>query len=343
MKAIIYTEPKQSRLVSDRPLPQIRENTVVVKVVAVALNPTDWKHVAMGMAKEGCLLGVDYAGTVEQSNSPEWKKGDRIAGFVHGGNANNIEDGSFAEYIVAPLATALRIPENVSFEEASTLGCGVTTVGQGLFEKDYGLGLNLPTNPITTPATVLINGGSSATGTLGIQFAKKAGYTVIATCSPKNFDLARSRGADEVFDSRDPATGKKINEFTQNSLRYAWDCLGGKESGQLCAEALTTNPGASFATIRSTEFPRQDVKYFMTMAYVGIGEDFDKGQSQSRDNQGHAQWQRGFWKIAHDLLAEGQLKVHPVRAEKGGLEGVLKGLDELQEGNVSGQKLVYSL
>lgn len=176
MKAVVYTEPKQMRLVADRPLPQIRPNTVIVKVVAVALNPTDWKHVSFGMAKEGCVIGVDYAGTVEQSNSPEWKKGDRIAGFVHGGNSCNIEDGSFAEYIVAPLSTAMKIPSNVSFEDASTLGCGVTTVGQGIFEPGYGLGLNMPTNPTKTPDTLLISGGSSATGSLGIQFAKEFGF-----------------------------------------------------------------------------------------------------------------------------------------------------------------------
>jgi NADPH:quinone reductase-like Zn-dependent oxidoreductase len=173
MKAIIFTEPKQTRLVTDRPLPQIRNNTLLVKVAAVALNPTDWKHVSFGMAKEGCVLGVDYAGVVEQSNSPGWTKGDRICGFAHGGNSCNPEDGTFAEYIVAPLSTAIKIPPGVSFEAASTLGCGITTVGQGLFESDYGLGLNPPSNPITTQAPVLIYGGSSATGSLGIQFAKE--------------------------------------------------------------------------------------------------------------------------------------------------------------------------
>lgn len=173
MKAIIYTEPKQTRLVTDRPLPKIRDKTVIVKVAAVALNPTDWKHVHFGMAKEGCILGVDYAGTVEQSNSPEWQTDDRICGFVHGGNSVNPDDGSFAEYLVAPLSTAMRIPEGVSFEAASTLGCGITTVGQGLFEVGYGLGLNSPAEPVQNAEPLLIYGGSSATGSLGIQLAKE--------------------------------------------------------------------------------------------------------------------------------------------------------------------------
>ncbi|KAJ5652403.1 hypothetical protein N7507_009829 [Penicillium longicatenatum] len=159
MKAIIYTEPKQTRLVTDRPLPKLREHTVIVEVAAVALNPTDWKH---------------------QSNSPEWQKGDRICGFVHGENSVNPDDGSFAEYIVAPLSTAMRIPEGVSMEAASNLG---------------------------------------------------AGYSVLTTCSPRNFEMVRARGVTEAFDSNDLEVGKKINAYTNNSLRFAWDCIGTDSAG----------------------------------------------------------------------------------------------------------------
>ncbi|KAJ5812283.1 hypothetical protein N7474_008584 [Penicillium riverlandense] len=341
MKAVIYTEPKQARLVTDRPLPQLRQNTALVKVAAVALNPTDWKHVSFGMAREGCVLGVDYAGTVEQTNSTEWNKGDRICGFVHGGNYSNPEDGSFAEYLVAPLSTAMKVPDGLSFEEAATLGCGITTVAQGLFEPGYGLGLNVPSSPVETSEPLLIYGGSSATGTLGIQLAKEAGYTVITTCSPRNFGLVRQRGANEAFDYKDPEVGQKINDYTQNRLRYAWDCIGTDDAARTCAEALTSCPGARFGTIRGPKLSRDDVKYTATMAYVGIGEDYEKAGKWSRDNQAHAQWQQTFWKMARNLLAQGKLQVHQVRVGKSGLQGVLEGLKELEEGAVSGEKLVY--
>lgn len=68
------------------------------------------------------------------------------------------------------------------------------------------------------------------------------------------------------------------------------------------------------------------------MAYVGIGEDYEKAGKWSRDNPAHAQWQQKFWKIAGDLLAQGKLQVHPVRVGKSGLQGVLDGLKELEEG-----------
>jgi hypothetical protein len=48
-----------------------------------------------------------------------------------------------------------------------------------------------------------------------------------------------------------------------------------------------------------------------------------------------------FWELATKLLASQQLTVHPVKTGKGGLEGVLDGMNQLKEGKVSGVKLVY--
>ena len=73
---------------------------------------------------------LDYAGVVEEVGSTvtkPFKKGDRVAGFVHGGNAAHPEDGAFAEYITAKGDIQMKIPDNLSFEEASTLGVGIST------------------------------------------------------------------------------------------------------------------------------------------------------------------------------------------------------------------------
>ena len=54
------------------------------------------------MATPGCTVGCDFAGVVEEVGSKvdkQWKKGDRIAGFTHGVNAIEPEDGCFAEYV----------------------------------------------------------------------------------------------------------------------------------------------------------------------------------------------------------------------------------------------------
>jgi len=44
-KAIVIQAPGKAELVSDRPIPKLRDDYILVKTVAVALNPTDWKHI----------------------------------------------------------------------------------------------------------------------------------------------------------------------------------------------------------------------------------------------------------------------------------------------------------
>jgi NADPH:quinone reductase-like Zn-dependent oxidoreductase len=176
MKAIVYNGCKQAILVHNRPLPVIRSNYLLIRVVSIALNPTDWKHIERDHPRVGGLIGCDLAGVVEDIGSAVpselFKKGDRVCGFAHGGNFNNPEDGAFAEYALSSANMAMKIPNHLSYDEAATLGVGLSTVAQGLFECGYGLGLALPSNPLKRSETLLIYGGSLATGTLGIQFAK---------------------------------------------------------------------------------------------------------------------------------------------------------------------------
>ncbi len=124
------------------------------------------------MPTPNALSGCDYAGTVEEVGpkvKKPFKKGDRICGLCHGANLLQHEDGAFAEYIVAKGDIQIRIPPEITFEEAATLGVGITTVGQSLYQS---LQLPLPTAPAKDGFPVLIYGGSTATGTLAIQFAK---------------------------------------------------------------------------------------------------------------------------------------------------------------------------
>jgi NADPH:quinone reductase-like Zn-dependent oxidoreductase len=86
MKAIVILEGGKSAGVRDVPMPKLRDEWVLVEVKAIGLNPTDWKHIDYGAADTGCRVGCDYAGIVEEVGRKvtRFKKGDRIAGLVHG-------------------------------------------------------------------------------------------------------------------------------------------------------------------------------------------------------------------------------------------------------------------
>ena len=368
-KAVVIQGPGKAELVSDRPLPQLRDGYILVKTVAVAINPTDWKHIDY-RADAGALVGCDYSGTVEavgKGVTKSWKKGDKVYGFVHGSSTIQHENGAFAEYIVAKGDLQSHMPESMSFEEAATLGVGVCTVGQALYQS---LKLPLPTEPAKKPLPLMIYGGSTATGTLAIQFAKlyvhsclllscfisacfprtfnhtcrcRSNLEVLTTSSPKNFSLCTSFGADSTFDYNDPTCAEQIRDATSDALHHAFDCISLPPTAAICAAALSSKGGAYSSLIPIEKLPREDIENKYTLAYTVTGESFKLGPTGLvvEGKQEDYAFAREWWGISEKIFMEGKVKVHPVSVRKGGLRGVLEGLQEMREGKVSGEKLVY--
>ncbi|KAL9615974.1 MAG: hypothetical protein Q9160_009098 [Pyrenula sp. 1 TL-2023] len=352
-KAIVMSGAGQgAHLTTTRPLPTLRPGYLLIKTAAVALNPTDWKHLEGAENRSGHLSGCDYAGTVAAISdshdvTKKWEVGDRIAGMAHGGNGLQPEDGAFAEWIVVKADVGIRVPRGMGWEEAATLGVGCFTVGQGLYQS---LGLELPPEDGKEKEGkekeyVLIYGGSTATGNLGIQFAKASGYLPITTCSPHNFPLVTSAGAIAAFDYKSPDTASKIRSLTNNSLRLAWDCISLPPSAKLCADALAPSGPIKYASILSVDFPRSSepkVSTFRTLAYSHIGETFEKFGNRFEASTVDFNFAKMWALVCERLLAEGRVKVHPPRVESG-IEGVVEGMQRLKRGEVSGEKLVFTV
>lgn len=84
-----------AELVHDAPIPKLRDDYILVKTAAVALNPTDWKHIDE-LATPGATVGCDYSGIVQEVGSAvskDLKPGNRVAGLVHGSmiSASSVE------------------------------------------------------------------------------------------------------------------------------------------------------------------------------------------------------------------------------------------------------------
>ncbi|KAK3670644.1 hypothetical protein LTR78_009479 [Recurvomyces mirabilis] len=348
MKAIKVVSAGKAEI-QEVPLPKLRDEYVLVKTTAVALNPTDWKHLDY-LSQPGHTVGCDFVGTVEEigktansnnAGGQTWKKGDRFAGVSHGVNNAEPEDGSFGEYVMAKGAVGMKVPGNVSDEEAATLGVGISTVGQGLYQS---LKLPLPEGQKAGSGEWgLVYGGSTATGSLAIQFAKLSGCKVITTCSPRNFDLVKSLGAEEAFDYNDKDVSKKIRDYTSDSLTKVFDCISEGASPNISAEAISSSKGGVVTYLLPTKHDRADVENKMTLAYTIMGESFKFGPQPFEGKKEDLDFGSKFWEISRRLLEKGSVKVHPVQVEAGGLEGVFEGMKMLKEGKVSGKKLVYKI
>lgn len=161
--------------------------------------------------------------------------------------------------------------------------------------------------------------------------------------------MVRELGADAVFDYKSPNVGSDIRELAQNGLYHAFDCISTDESARICADALSDDTASKkpmYSALLYGAFPREDVCVNFTVANTIFGESFtipELGPEYFLADTEDYEFGKAFWKMTERLLADGKFKVHPLDVRSGGLEGVLKGLEELSLGKVSGKKLVYNL
>ncbi|OAA70602.1 zinc-binding oxidoreductase ToxD [Cordyceps fumosorosea ARSEF 2679] len=355
-KAIICTGPGKLEIqpVAKQQLPP---GYILVKTKAVALNPTDWKaiHDPSGFAA-GTRPGVDFSGIVEEVGpdvKKNFKTGDRVCGIAFG--AKDREHGAFGEYTITKEHVAVKIPDHLSFEQAATLGVGVTTCGQALYQL-----LNLPLPSSTSaaagssPQTILIGGGSTATAVLGIQYAALSGLRVLATASPRHHAYLRSLGASALLDYHEPAETlvAEIKALVGDGLTLTWDCAPGDgKFPEVAARAMSASKEGIFATVAPLT-PRDSlrernpmVEARFQLGYTAFGEAFERGANKFPASQEDAEFAAAFWERSAGLLAEKKLRPIEPTVDRGGkgLQGVLVGLEELRQGKVSGTKLVYTL
>ncbi|KAH8595746.1 chaperonin 10-like protein [Bisporella sp. PMI_857] len=337
--------------ITDIPIPKLRDDYILIQVKAVALNPTDWKHIAR-WTPVGGKIGCDYAGIVKEVGSAvtkPFKQGERIAGFVHGGNPSYLEDGAFSNYITAKGDLQIKIPENLSFEEAATLGAGVTTVAQAMYQS---LKLPLPNEEIEARPPLLIYGGSTATGALAIQYAKLSGVAVVTTCSPRNFDYVKNLGADAVFDYASPTCAEDIKAYIKGEFAHVLDCIGEDSSANVCIPTMSATYPGTYVTlypivpsVLSSLNHTGSITQVTTVAYTAMGEPFTTGGYNIPANPADFTFAVRFWEITRALLEEGKLRPHRAAIDRCGTgwEGVMNGLELLKSGGVSGEKLVFRI
>ena len=208
MKAIVqnnYGGPDVLEL-KEIDMPTVKENDVLVRVHAAALNAGDvfsmrgspWlARFSVGFPKpKNYVLGWDVAGQVEAV-------GKNVTLFLPGDEVFGGCSHAFAEYVIASEDKFAKKPANFTFEQAGALPSAAITALQAL--RDQG--------KVQPGQKVLINGASGGVGTFSVQIAKALGAEVTGVCSTAKVDMVRSLGADFVIDYT-------REDFTKGERRY---------------------------------------------------------------------------------------------------------------------------
>jgi len=246
--------------VKSAPYTHPRVGEIVVKNHAVAINPLDWiiqvaGNVVFSWVTYPCVLGSDLAGEVVEVGPAvtRFRVGDRVLAHAVGTDKkrNSPAEGAFQAYTVVLANLAAPIPASLSYEDAAVLPLGLSTAACGLFQRDQ-LGLQHPSvAPTPTGETLLVWGGSTSVGSNAIQLAAAAGYEVITTASPRNFDYVRSLGASQVFDYASPTVTADITAALAGRT-VAGALAVGTGSAEACSDIVASCAGTRFVSAASS-------------------------------------------------------------------------------------------
>jgi NADPH:quinone reductase-like Zn-dependent oxidoreductase len=249
--------------VGDAPYVGPGPGEILVRNHAVAVNPVDWAIPYMGglmfsWIKPPFVLGCDLAGEVAAIGGgvTGFKVGDRVLAMAAGAikSRNRAAEGAFQAYtLVLPRLTTI-IPDHVSYAEAAVVPLGVTTAACGLFQGDL-LALERPSASAPRRGQwVIIMGGATSVGANAIQLAVAAGYDVVTTASPKNFEFMKSLGAAHAFDYRS-ATLARDMLAALDGQEVAGTLAIGAGSAEVCLDILPHCRGRKFVANCSSPIP----------------------------------------------------------------------------------------
>lgn len=215
MKAAIIKDYGRQVEISEVPVPELLEDSVMIEVHAASINPID-NIVKAGYMKDMMpitfpyIMGYDVSGVVVEVGAKvsKFKIGDEVYS-----RPNQMSAGSIAEYNVVKEDELALKPSKLSHEEAASIPLAGLTALQALTTKGN----------LQKGQKVLIHAGSGGVGTLAIQIAKHLGAEVAATTSTANVEMVKNLGADIVIDYKTQKFEEELKDYD-----LVLDSMGGE-------------------------------------------------------------------------------------------------------------------
>ncbi|MDZ4394989.1 MAG: NADPH:quinone oxidoreductase family protein [Cypionkella sp.] len=201
-----------TRMQASVPTPQTGQARL--KIAAVGLNFADLL-MAQGKYQERPNLpftpGMEFAGIID-ALGPETPDtlppGTRVAGFA--------SHGALAEYVTAPAATLIALPDSMSFQQAAAFQIAYGTSHLALAHKAR----------LQPGETLLVFGAAGGVGLTAVEIGKRMGATVIACArGPEKLEIARAAGADITIDSDTPDLKAALKAL--GGVDVVYDPVGG--------------------------------------------------------------------------------------------------------------------
>jgi NADPH:quinone reductase len=193
MKAVVLykTCSPGELIVSEVSIPKVKPGWVLVKVKAFGLNRSELMmrefEANASYITLPRILGIECVGEIANCSDSRFNKGQTVIALM--GGMGRSFDGSYAEYVLVPSKNVFSVNGTYDWEELGAIPETYFTAWGSVMDC-----LQLrPTD------TLLVRGGTSATGLAAIQLAKSCGATVLAsTRNSSKSEILLQQGADHV-------------------------------------------------------------------------------------------------------------------------------------------------
>ena len=210
-------------------LADLPDRDVLIQIDCSSLNYKD----ALAVSGRGricrempMVCGIDLAGTVVESSSPEWGPGDRVV--VNGFGMSETVWGGYSQFQRVASEWLVRLPETFSFQQAMAIGtAGYTSMLCVHALQDHGLEPG--------DGQVCVTGASGGVGSVALLLLAKLGYQTVAVSGrPSMEGYLRELGAVDVIDraelDRDP------RPLDRELYSAGIDCVGSKTLATLLSQ-----------------------------------------------------------------------------------------------------------
>jgi acrylyl-CoA reductase (NADPH) len=224
-QALVVDEVSAHEFVADictKTITDLPEGEVLIRVHYSSLN---YKDALSASGNRGVtrryphVPGIDAAGLVVQSSSPEFQPGDQViaSGFDIGMNT----PGGFGQYISIPAGWVLHCPRSLSLRQSMIYGTAGFTAAQSVERL-----VNFPIMP--DQGKILVSGATGGVGSMAIALLAKLGYRVCAVSGkPEAKNFLNRLGADEII-SRLQATDSSGKLLLKEKWAGVVDTVGGE-------------------------------------------------------------------------------------------------------------------